>query len=871
MYTGRVSGPSSPREPRRRAAHRARVLAGRRPGGRRGDSRQRPPRPPPGGPPEPGGQLPDLVPGRLARRAGRADRAVPLSRAHDVQGDAELRAAGLLEADRGRRRPGQRLHEPRRHRLSRDRRRRAARPRAGARSRPDAAPAPGSPGDRRGAEGGAGRAADAHGGRSGRSPDRAVQHCRVRRPPVSPADDRPRPGHRAPDRPGSPRPGTTSTTGPATPSSPFPATSRRPSSWEGSGRGSAASRAAPSPRASRSWNRSSAASAASGCGRSPSWPSSSPAIRCRTTAHADAYALEVLSTVLSGGRTSRLYRRLVYEEGLALEAGGDYTRLTLDPDTFTFYVTLLPDRTVEDGRACPRRRARAAAPGADLRRGAPARPEPAGGRLPSSARIPSSTARPSLARHELLGGWRLSEAYLPGIRAVTREDVRRVAERYLVPDRRTTAILVPMPSRPPSRSARDEPVRPGPPGRRAGRGRPRRPGRGRALGSFAARRALRGVDRHRNDRGAGRGPLPEDDGAHRRHPRRGGQPRSPGRARGPARGRGAAADVARLEAGVRVAQAQLRDLLAGARKEEIGEARAQVGRAEATLADLVAGARREEIQAARQVVAQAEARQRDLEAGPRAQEVEQARSAVASAEATRVWAEREYERLKSLFDRDLWRPPTRTGLAGLRGRPDAGAHGAGAARAGARWPAERAGGVARAEVRQARERLRLVEAGPRPDQVEAARAEVRVARERLALIEAGPRPGQVDTVRAQLAQAQATLAQARPGSRTCGSKRRWTACPAEEPGGRGDRGPRLGHRDARRSRGHLASRLHPGDRARTRADRPGCPGHGRRLPGQPFEGRVTEVASGRSSRRGTCRRRRSGSTCVPAEDRDRQP
>ena len=51
----------------------------------------------------------------------------------------------------------------------------------------------------------------------------------------------------------------------------------------------------------------------------------------------------------------------------------------------------------------------------------------------------------TLARHELLGGWRLSEAYLPGIRAVTREDVRRVAERYLVPERRTTAILMPTP------------------------------------------------------------------------------------------------------------------------------------------------------------------------------------------------------------------------------------------------------------------------------------------------------------------------------------------------------------------------------------------------------------------------------------------
>ena len=223
-----------------------------------------------------------------------------------------------------------------------------------------------------------------------------------------------------------------------------------------------------------------------------------------------------------------------------------------------------------------------------------------------------------------------------------------------------------------------------------------------------------------------------------------------------------AADVARLEAGVRVTQAQLADLVAGARKEEVAESRAQLARAEASLADLLAGSRKEEIQAARQVVAQAEARQRDLEAGARAQEIEQARSAVASSEATRAWTEKEYERLKSLFDRDLvaasdkehaWqafevaRMQERTAKEQLA-----------LVLAGPRSDQVEA---ARAEVRQARERLRLLEAGPRPDQVEAARADVRAARERLALVEAGPRPGQVDTAKAQLAQAEASLVQAR--------------------------------------------------------------------------------------------------------------
>jgi zinc protease len=158
----------------------------------------------------------------------------------------------------------------------------------------------------------------------------------------------------------------------------------------------------------------------------------------------DAHALEVLSTVLSGGRTSRLYRRLVYEERLALEAGGDYSRLTLDPDTFTFYVTVLPERTVEEAEraltAEVERLRTELVSEEELQR---AKNQVEAAYLFSQDSVSNRSA--SLARHELLGSWRLRDAYLPGIRAVTRADVRRVAERHLVAERRTTAILVPVP------------------------------------------------------------------------------------------------------------------------------------------------------------------------------------------------------------------------------------------------------------------------------------------------------------------------------------------------------------------------------------------------------------------------------------------
>lgn len=307
-----------------------------------------------------------------------------------------------------------------------------------------------------------------------------------------------------------------------------------------------------------------------------------------------------------------------------------------------------------------------------------------------------------------------------------------------------------------------------------------------------------------------------------------------------------AADVARLEAGVRVAQAQLRDLLAGARKEEVAEAQAHVRRAEATLADLLAGARREEIQAARQVVAQADARQRDLEAGSRAQEIEQARSAVASAEATRVWTEREFERLRLLYDRDLvaaadkdraWQAFEVARMQERTAREQLALVIAG--------PRSEQVEAARAEVRQARERLRLIEAGPRPDQVEVARAEVRAARERLALVEAGPRPGQVDTVRAQLAQAEATLGQAR--ARLADTR---IEAPMDgvvlrkslEPGATAAPGSAivtLVDPSDIWLRAYIPEtdlgRVRVGQTARVTVDA---------FPGQPFEGRLTEVASG---------------------------
>jgi zinc protease len=55
------------------------------------------------------------------------------------------------------------------------------------------------------------------------------------------------------------------------------------------------------------------------------------------------YALQVLSEVLGGGPTSRLYRALVVEQGVAASAGSWYGANALDTSDFGFYISPRPD------------------------------------------------------------------------------------------------------------------------------------------------------------------------------------------------------------------------------------------------------------------------------------------------------------------------------------------------------------------------------------------------------------------------------------------------------------------------------------------------------------------------------------------------
>ena len=68
----------------------------------------------------------------------------------------------------------------------------------------------------------------------------------------------------------------------------------------------------------------------------------------------EAYALQVLSEIIGGGATARLYSRLVVEQGVAGSAGAGYNPTNYDYATFTFYVAPRPGGELEATEAAMR-------------------------------------------------------------------------------------------------------------------------------------------------------------------------------------------------------------------------------------------------------------------------------------------------------------------------------------------------------------------------------------------------------------------------------------------------------------------------------------------------------------------------------------
>ncbi|MBU4319783.1 MAG: insulinase family protein [Nitrospinae bacterium] len=159
--------------------------------------------------------------------------------------------------------------------------------------------------------------------------------------------------------------------------------------------------------------------------------------------HPDSYALEVLGMILSGGKSSRLYRSIVYEKKLAIGASADYSGFHKGPFLFLFAATAAPGKDIKD-----------------VENALYAEIEQIKKELPSEREVQKAKNQIEASfvmgqdsiyfqaqiagMFEMLGSWKLKEQYLENIRKTTPEDVSRAAKKYLHEDNRTVGILIPV-------------------------------------------------------------------------------------------------------------------------------------------------------------------------------------------------------------------------------------------------------------------------------------------------------------------------------------------------------------------------------------------------------------------------------------------
>ncbi len=158
--------------------------------------------------------------------------------------------------------------------------------------------------------------------------------------------------------------------------------------------------------------------------------------------HEDSYALDVLSVILSGGKSSRLYRTMIYEKKIAIEAYADYIGFSRFPHLFYFFAVAVPDKTPSELEEALYEEIE------KIKKDNPSENEvqKAKNQIEASFIMEQDSIYMQAMKYglfEILGDWRLVDKYLEGIRSVSAEDITRVAKKYFNEDNRTTGILMP--------------------------------------------------------------------------------------------------------------------------------------------------------------------------------------------------------------------------------------------------------------------------------------------------------------------------------------------------------------------------------------------------------------------------------------------
>lgn len=177
--------------------------------------------------------------------------------------------------------------------------------------------------------------------------------------------------------------------------------------------------------------------------RQPSWSRTYLAPSYRTAEGNEAYALQVLSQIISGGATTRLYRELVVVQGVASSVGAWYSPDQYDLGLFGISVSPRPGKTLDEAEAALRLQIdKLVQDGVTDQELALAKKA-----MVSSAIYARDSLRaaPNILGRALTTGRTVAdvEAWPERISAVTRADVEKAARALFKSKRSVTSVLVP--------------------------------------------------------------------------------------------------------------------------------------------------------------------------------------------------------------------------------------------------------------------------------------------------------------------------------------------------------------------------------------------------------------------------------------------
>ncbi|MFB3061853.1 MAG: M16 family metallopeptidase [Candidatus Binatia bacterium] len=156
----------------------------------------------------------------------------------------------------------------------------------------------------------------------------------------------------------------------------------------------------------------------------------------------DSYALDLLTVILASGRSSRLFRDLVYGQRLARRVSADYSGLSIDPTVLSISAQAMPGKSAAEVEHAIDQVLEQI------------RSEPIGARELQKAKnqVEADTIFRQdsifgqgmrIGRYEISVGLELMDRYLEEVRKLTAADLLRVARTYLAQDRRTVGTLIP--------------------------------------------------------------------------------------------------------------------------------------------------------------------------------------------------------------------------------------------------------------------------------------------------------------------------------------------------------------------------------------------------------------------------------------------